>query len=140
MVTTSHAENVRKEISDYCRKGLGTLHATAQRVTGSEHEVGDIVQETLLRALQSPHTYDAQKYGGDIGKWLGGMARKESIKYLRKGKNTQRRDLEQIEEPATTTNEVLLLLLLCYIFVLFLFHVPLDNVLFFSWTFPTMPP
>src|SRR5687767_7741246 len=54
----------------------------ARRVGPSAAEVADIVQETLLAAARSAHTFDPER--GSLWGWLSGIARRQAALFYRR--------------------------------------------------------
>jgi len=63
---------------ELARRALTPLYRFClYRLGRDEHLCEDVVQDTLLRALDELDLYDPQRCGGDIFGWLTGLARNE---------------------------------------------------------------
>ena len=75
----------------------GGAHALATQILGNPDDAADAVHDSLARALEQPHSYDASK--GPVKPWFLRMVRNRCIDLLRKRKQTDDR-IDEIPDRA----------------------------------------
>jgi RNA polymerase sigma-70 factor (ECF subfamily) len=81
----------------------GGAHALAIQILGNADDAADAVHDSLARALENQHTYDAKK--GPLKPWFLRMVRNRCIDLLRKRRQTDHR-VDDLADDAASPEEI----------------------------------